>query len=157
MNDKWGFVVYRTTYNDDEEWNRVKQIIIDQATKRLRIPDLANYMDWSFIDDKAALNGASRAFLRQQFRSWAAQQQGDGGPPRFSGSSRYVFFLEVDEESLRSMIDKTGGRRHGHINLVDSLWEPDMSRPESEADRLQELEDEAEREPIDGCREEVVG
>lgn len=163
---KWGYVVYRTTYLNDEEWGRVKQIIVQKATDGAAgIPDLMNYMEWIFVDDKATLDGASRASLRQRFRSWAAETAPGAGYDDAEypgGHSRLVFFLEVDEESLRSIIDGTftddvGLTVGGHINVVDSQWEPDTKEFNHEEDRLADLEWQKLMKPIDGCREVDVG
>ncbi|KAM0332495.1 hypothetical protein ACHAQA_002777 [Verticillium albo-atrum] len=160
-NECWGYAVYRTTYLDDDQWERAKGIIIKQATMLLPSPDMINHMDWIFVDDRSALDGASRASLRQRFRAWAsktARERGSDLRQRLEESdSRYYFFLEVDEPSLRSMIGQAGGGGSGHINLVDSQWEPNMREYDSDEERSQNLESEAERESIDGSGEEVVG
>lgn len=64
-----------------------------------------------------------------------------------------MFFLEIDESSLRSIIDR--GAEEAHYNLIDSRWEP---RVQGTEDISYEPEDIGEPlEPIDGCTQDDVG
>ena len=73
--DKWGFVVYRCTYHDDHAWERIKQIFHErtqQALQRSDTPEVADSHEWTFVDDRAALDGASKPQLRECFNNWAS-------------------------------------------------------------------------------------
>ncbi|KAL2756602.1 hypothetical protein ACRALDRAFT_1062330 [Sodiomyces alcalophilus JCM 7366] len=181
---KWGFVVYRTTYGDDDGWNRVKETIQASSMRGLKAPDLASSLDWVFMDDKDTLDGISRPELRRLFREWAheafkreghrhrrmqipetVQDSPEAEPrtvyrtvPMLGANSRYIFFIEVDAESLRSIVydrDPSDPWDLGHVNFINSEWEP-QGPPESEEERLAMLDDEP-LPPIDGCTDEDVG
>lgn len=124
---KWGWVIYRTTYGDDEAWERFKVLVTRQCRKYLQKPDtppsVAGALDWVFVSDKA-LDGASRDTLREHFLAWVAEAKTREslGPPSPLVAKmeleavRYMYFIQVDEESLRSVVDNPNGR--GHVNLV---------------------------------------
>jgi hypothetical protein len=61
--DKWGWVIYRCTYNDDEGWTRFKQFIIQQSHTHIAecdTPELADSLEWTFVEDRATLDGVSK-------------------------------------------------------------------------------------------------
>jgi hypothetical protein len=88
--------------------------------------DLYDKMDWTVIEDGAALNGAALdgaglEVAREMFREWL---DGDGGKKDMRGSvfaeegvvyrgPRYSFFLFVDEESLESVVDEGKAKEEG--------------------------------------------
>jgi len=67
--DKWGWVIYRCTYDDDEGWTRFKQFIIQQSRANITesdTPELADSLEWTFVEDRATLDGASKDQLRSR-------------------------------------------------------------------------------------------
>jgi hypothetical protein len=160
--DKWGYVIYRCTYKDDGAWERFKTIVHEQAQEDLdATPELANRLEWTFVEDREILDGASIPQLRERFNRWAAkavvaenpraQVQTQGRPTAVSG--RYCCFIHVDEEALQSVM----AAPEQYVNLVDSLWQPmgdDRYHGHGYGpdDPLNEVLD-----PIDGCAEENVG
>lgn len=124
---KWGWVIYRTTYGDDEAWERFKVLVTRQCHDYLQGPDtppsVVEALDLVFVSDKA-LDGASRDTLREHFVAWVAEAKISEslGPPsphvaRLEMEAvRYMYFMQVDEESLRSVVDNP--KRSGHVNLV---------------------------------------
>jgi hypothetical protein len=161
--DKWGHVIYRCTYNDDAAWDRFKQIVHEETRESLRdsdSPALAEYLEWTFVEDRATLDGASIPQLRVRFNQWAAkavvaenpraQVQSQGCATAVSG--RYSCFIHVDKEALQEIV--TWGPGLGYVNFVDSLWEPMGDRYFE--DGYEPEEDEI-LEPVDGCAEENVG
>jgi hypothetical protein len=73
--DKRGFVIYRCTYQDEEAWNRFEQIILENTQEEMQesdAPEVADKLEWTFVEDRAALDGASRTQLRKRFNQWAA-------------------------------------------------------------------------------------
>lgn len=164
--DKWGYVVYRCTYKDDAAWGHFKQTIYQQTRQDLResdTPELAEHVEWTFVEDREALDGVPIPRLRERFNRWAAKavvaenpraQAGTEGRSTIVGG-RYNCFVHVDEEALQSVL--RGPERENeygelaHVNFVDALWEPyGDSHFEGgyEPDIL---------EPIDGCTEGNVG
>jgi hypothetical protein len=170
--DKWGYVIYRCTYEDDAAWDRFKQIVHERTQEDLQdsddTPELADYLEWTFVEDSATLDGASIPRLRERFNLWAAEavvaenprariRTPDCCPTAVSG--RYNCFIHVDEEALQSVVAAPGLNRYsepGYVNLVNSLWEPMGDRYYDHGydpdDPLNEV-----LEPIDGCVEENVG
>jgi len=189
--DKWGFVIYRCTYQDDRAWERFKQIFHERTREYLEMSEtpeaatsLAESLEWTFVEDRVALDGASKCQLRESFKEWAvrniateqpraqtqAETQEDPGPTFWI--PRYRYFIQVDEEALQSVLaaPKDDFHEGGFINFVDSRWKPMGDRPSRScisdnrdiegADEDEVAEDEGEDEvfdPIDGCTEENVG
>ncbi|KAK1845944.1 hypothetical protein CCHR01_11436 [Colletotrichum chrysophilum] len=56
---KWGFVIYRCTYDDGELWNRylaqLKQSCHEELVKGRRAELLEKYLDWVIIEDRDKL------------------------------------------------------------------------------------------------------
>jgi hypothetical protein len=170
--DKWGYVVYRCTYKDDAAWDAFKRTIHEQTQEDFKdsdTPELAEYLEWTFVEDRATLDGASIPQLRERFNQWAAkavvaenpraqQNQNHDRPTAVSG--RYSCFIHVDEAALQSMMAGPERISYGeptYVNFVDALWDP-MGDQYHDGhcydpdDELNEVLD-----PIDGCVEENVG
>jgi hypothetical protein len=122
-------------------------------------PEVADKLEWTFVEDRAALDGASRTQLRERFKQWAAQAIFTEQPraqaqaqedPTF-GIPRYDYFIQVDEEALQSVLaaPKNDISGKGFVNFVDARWKP-------LGDRYSDNDDEK-FDPIDGCTEENVG
>jgi hypothetical protein len=65
---KWGFVIYRCTYDDDQKWAR----FMDYLNTRVRLnleEDSAGYLakriDWAVQEDREALEGAGSSRVRE--------------------------------------------------------------------------------------------
>ena len=118
--DKWGWVIYRTTYKDDAGWERFKSYVKKWSYADLSQPGIPRGLspaDWTFISDPV-LDGASREQLRHHFREWRKTawnaenpRKTETFPPKRGMSAlnlRYITFIQVDEESLDSVLDGTG-------------------------------------------------
>lgn len=103
-------------------------------------PELANSLEWTFVSDRASLDGASRDQLRDHFRAWAAEaekaEQSRGTIATDITAQRYGYFIQVDEEALRSVVD--GDANHclgeGQVNIV-RCGEFDLGPEAREGDR----------------------
>jgi hypothetical protein len=124
--DKWGWVIYRTTYKDDAGWERFKGYVNAWSRDALSKPEeqdappaVLSAMDWTFVSDPATLDGASRQQLRHRFRDWrdtAIQAENPRRDPVDTNwSQRYLFFVRVDEDSLNSVLEGNG-------EFLDSGW-----------------------------------
>lgn len=72
--DKWGFVIYRCTYKNDQDWHHFKQLVHDRTKKAMAesdAPEIADSLEWTFVEDRDTLDGASRSRLRRHFNAWA--------------------------------------------------------------------------------------
>lgn len=117
----WGWVIYRCTYEKDQEW--------EDFMRRLRyyINDTLNFdnaLDMSVIEDPA-LDGALPALIRDHFEQWCAtapQQEQGTAAQQFQRSQRYNYCLHVDQEALRSILDwpepPEDNLGDGYVNLV---------------------------------------
>ncbi|KAK5658415.1 hypothetical protein OQA88_2392 [Cercophora sp. LCS_1] len=123
--DKWGLLVYRTAYTpaSDSAWERFKTVLAAQTADELASPeataDVIRACDWTCISDAATLDGASRQQLRDRFRVWRESAAKAENPRRTIGNEplaqRYQYFVQVDEESLRSVVE---GGEEGWVHLV---------------------------------------
>lgn len=155
--DKWGWVLYRCTYDKELHgaWNQFKTLFKAQSREDFEdcdTPEIAQSLEWTFVEDKETLNGATPIDLRSRFREWAEPAE-QSENPRFKPlalghlpSSRYRYFVHIDEQALRSFLNPdvaSMSMEHGWVNLVDSMWES--------------MEDEEPEEPLYGCTDENVG
>ncbi|KAG7039171.1 hypothetical protein JMJ77_0003457 [Colletotrichum scovillei] len=178
--DKWGWVIYRTTYGDDEAWERCKEIITYRTRRNIAdsdAPEIAKYLELTFVDDKSLFDGASKHQLRSHFRTWSLDAFQSENPRvkdvsgdlgywmQGCGVPRHVYFFQVDLESLRSIVFEAPQPPdydldlESHINFIDAYWKPLRERAEVLQHTDQDEIDASETayEPIEGCGEENVG
>jgi valyl-tRNA synthetase len=117
----WGFAVYRCTYGNERQWQRMVQLIQTEVQDSLtlnRRPDLLVGHQAIFIEDAARLNGATSHIVRDHFQSWVENQldaqNGSAGCESPAAAAdlelkirglapRYNFCLFVDEICLESL------------------------------------------------------
>ena len=133
--DRWGWLIYRTTYKDDAAWERYKADINKYSQEyfsHYNTPSvIRNALDWTFISDPV-YDGASREDLRRYFREWrrtAGQAENPRRDPALGLdpdhlSQRYLFFVQVDEESLNSIIENPDGRPGSWVHFI-CCWDED--------------------------------
>lgn len=110
---KWGFVIYRTTYDKASvrPWEDFKDRVLGNLRKSIlesTAPEILDNMDFIFVDDPA-LEGALVGDLQRRFRAWVEEEKmvpfevSDSGErvyvPR---GARHEFFLKVDEVGLHA-------------------------------------------------------
>lgn len=175
----WGFVVYRTTYGNDSAW----ETCIDGLDKSLRSGlEHDNGLDMledgkytlTIMDDASQFDGASTSTIRNHFTDWCAQalheEQGSAEeiesrrqePVPWYGSSavRYRFCLQIDEDSLHSILTEPLEAWVKLINDDRELKARTESPTEHELDDEDEgvaYESDEEYPPIEGCTDEDVG
>ncbi len=164
--DKWGFLIYRCTYADDPAWARFKQIINERSRQDVAdsdVPELANSLEWTFVEDSTTLDRASKELTRARFRTWTASGAEEAEQPRAIGhwapmkSPRYEYFVRADEGALRSFVNEAPQPPDfdlegvGYVNLVDASWRPHDDDSEDLDRNDQPFE------PIEGCRAGNVG
>jgi hypothetical protein len=164
--DKWGFVIYRCTYADDQGWDRFKQLVHGRTWESMQssdAPEVADSLEWTFVEDRSALDGASRSQLREHFKQWAAkafvseqpraQDDTQSLESLMFGVPRYNYFVQVDDEALQSVLaaPKRDLSGKGFVNFVDSRWEP------MDKEHYGPIEQGGELDAVDGCEQENVG
>lgn len=152
--DKWGWVIYRTSFDDDAAWERFKKIIDEQSRKQISesdTPELADSLEWTFVDDPS-LDGAPKELLRQHFKAWGDEAVTSENPRAVRNwrSSRYSYFIQADQASIHSVVesDPNDLLDEGWVNFINADWE---LNPEEAEQR------EGGYEAVEGCYAEDVG
>ncbi|KAF3898090.1 hypothetical protein GTR04_0210 [Trichophyton interdigitale] len=71
----WGWVVYRTSYSDEEAWQKMLNILREKVEKSLQVyerMDLLPFHEMIIMDDKAKFEGATSHDIRDHFTGWVA-------------------------------------------------------------------------------------
>ena len=61
--ERWGWVIYRCTYNDDEAWDRFKDFVDQQSRQFIAesdTPEIADSLEWTFIENRDILDNATK-------------------------------------------------------------------------------------------------
>lgn len=162
---KWGFIIYRTTYTSEMDFRAMISRIKDKAAETLKHygadeRPIVQHLVWTIIEDRDRLDGTSKTDVRRIFDEWvqspeAAAEQ-PNSVPRIPDSvnARYRYAVQIDQASLESF---TKGDRDPFVNLIMRNW-PYWPEEEDDDDGDEEEGDADEGcEPIDGCIEEDVG
>lgn len=65
---RWGFVIYRCNYDDDEKWARFMDFLNTRVQLNLQAEggeDLFGRIDWSVQEDRESLDGAGLDAVRE--------------------------------------------------------------------------------------------
>ncbi|KAF2228101.1 hypothetical protein BDZ85DRAFT_255412 [Elsinoe ampelina] len=162
--DKWGWVIYRTSYQDQATWERFKEYL-DQADREYlstsKAPQLLDFRELTYFDDESLFNNASRPALREHFKKWR-QEALPREQPRMDFTwpvweTRYELFFQVDDETMETF------KKHAseHLSPYDErvrmkVIQADFKREEDMEDYWEEGFGE-DMEEIDGTKGEEVG
>jgi hypothetical protein len=176
---KWGFLVYRTSYDDDEAWQRFMDILTRNTEVSLRkagkLQRLQPYLYWTAMEDRTAFDGASKDAIRDHFRDWvntrSVERDGPGADHEDLArySPRYRVCLYVDKIAMESasmeLFPNPYGLEvyqvNGRVVLIDAQFGQHLEGPhELNEYELQEIadgeytmedveDDEGEYEPIE--------
>jgi len=140
---KWGFVIYRCTYDNDSAWDRFMQNLNARKDAVLRDTyddeDLAQHLDWNVQQDPS-LDHATKDEVRDRFKAWVATDARAEMPTsaeyrdRLQGllyeNPRYKYCIHVDAEAMQSVLDgppptKPDLRGVSYVNLIraEQAWE----------------------------------
>lgn len=155
---KWGFRIYRCTYGDDDAWNRYVGNLEDEFRRSLVVTGsdymLPPYHEWTIVEDRDALDGASKADVRSRFRQWSeersVERDGPGADHHLIGNiglvARFEACIMVDKECLDSMEkEKSKANRLEPYFVViglDNLAPPPVPPTEEDLEELRETGDE---------------
>ncbi|KAL0931319.1 uncharacterized protein CTRU02_214054 [Colletotrichum truncatum] len=112
---KWGFVIYRTTYDDasTKPWAAFKERVLGNLRKSILesdAPEILDNMDMIFVDDPV-LEGVSVGDLQHRFRAWVQEENmvpfetpgGNGNESVYvPRGARHEFFIKVDDVGLHA-------------------------------------------------------
>ncbi|KAL4733561.1 hypothetical protein BDV11DRAFT_210111 [Aspergillus similis] len=168
---RWGFAIYRCTYESDADWDAFMARLNGSVTKLLELGNgldiLDSYAPTVLQDPSFA--GATTATLRAHFRKiWtpAAFEEENPGlsmdilPAVEAG--RYRFFIMVDQEALESVLRAPGRtNRTGFVRLVNAEWEPQAESEGRSVSQHGDSDGDADEEdqlvPLEGSTAEDVG
>lgn len=158
---KWGFVIYRCTYEDDNAWDRFMHHL--NSSKNAMLIDtyndehLARNLDWNVQQD-SSLNHATKDQVHDNFRAWVATDARSeiltsaehqlNLKALLHDNPRYKYCIQVDAEAMQSVLDgppptKPDLHGVGYVNLIraDDSWEAWEKEPaEFHNEREPELE-----------------
>jgi hypothetical protein len=121
----WGWVIYRCTYESDEQWQAFLERFGYYVHSTLAFhngEDLKDSLNIQVLADPTTLDGATPGEARQYFQHWSetASMEEQGAPAGLA--QRYRYFLHVDQEALESVLagpeppeDELGD---GYVNIV---------------------------------------
>jgi hypothetical protein len=163
--DKWGWVIYRCSYADDKTWAQLRTCIESHSREDIAesdAPEIADRLEWTWVEDRASLDGASTAVLRDRFRAWAADELARQPAVKdYEYVSRLKYFIKIDEEAMQSLAglqEKGDLLLDGFVKIVKADWEPlHASDQQAEGEGDEEFEYRDRCEPIEGCTEKDVG
>lgn len=152
----WGFVIFRCTYESDDDWEQFMERLRYRTQRRLEGHNGLDMMDSlriTVFEDRSVFNGASTSVVREHFKQWVvtAPQQEQGTGPALS--QRYRYCVQVDAVALESVIHDAPAppgldtSSKGFVNVVWKDWEP--SSPNARGEEIGE--------PIEGCIVHDVG
>lgn len=166
--EKWGWVIYRTDYNDDEAWVKFKDIIETESRDHLMscgdAPGLDERLEWVFIEDRMTLDGATIEQLRALFKPWADEAakgelpSADDFTKDIGRNARYDYFIRADGEAIQSVIEdklhrgKPDSDVVGHVDFASAIY---FAEPLE--DLLEDLDITELDEPVEGCYSDDVG
>lgn len=123
----WGWVIYRCTYEDDEEWTEFMHRLRYYIEDTLRFDnalDMLSSLDYQVFDNRETFDRVHPSVVREHFEKWTAtapeQEQGEGKSEGYS--QRYNYCIHVDQEALQSVISGSAppadNLGDGFVNLV---------------------------------------
>ncbi|KAJ5121564.1 uncharacterized protein N7515_009525 [Penicillium bovifimosum] len=156
---KWGFVIYRCTYQNNTDWENFMARFVSAVPEYLESYnglDLLDTFTPTVLEDPS-FEGASVATLRVHFSQWAQtslkEEQGVAEDHQ-ACTGRYRFFIMVDQEAMDSVLSAPEDEDEAaFVRVVYAEWKPEMPDEEDIAHGDgSELE-----EPIEGCTQNDVG
>lgn len=129
---KWGWIIYRTTYDDDEKWARFEERFQELVRRESLDRDNGKHIHTQYLDfpvrSDIKYQNSTTAQLRTEFQEWVA---GDGpllehdmnSDDRWKtkGAISYEYFIRVDTEAMESVLESD----EGWVDLVQVDWPGD--------------------------------
>ncbi|KAF1996774.1 hypothetical protein P154DRAFT_537710 [Amniculicola lignicola CBS 123094] len=146
---KLGFVVYRTTYEDDEAWASFLTLLTKQTIARIKSSPLAGLesrLDWNVQEDRSNLDKASFETVRDHFRKWVADDKEAN-----HGTARHRVCVMIDEWSLDSAKNWRGDAEE--FNNSGYTWVRLISRLDEGRTRYEQYDSDDEDDDEDGANE----
>lgn len=106
---RWGFVIYRCAYAKNAQWESYLEFIKASVQEELEFDGLYTllwkYLDWTIIEDRETLDGASKQEVRERFSEWSAarsvERDGPGADePKVEEAPRFRYCIYIDQKCL---------------------------------------------------------
>ncbi|KXJ87458.1 hypothetical protein Micbo1qcDRAFT_215831 [Microdochium bolleyi] len=102
----WGFVLFRGAYdNNDVEWDTfvhlLKAIVADELRSETLDETLGPTLQWTIIEDRASLEGASNDDVRARFREWVVEET--EVPFLLESIPRFRYCIYVDQAAFSTI------------------------------------------------------
>ncbi|KAF6826753.1 hypothetical protein CPLU01_09509 [Colletotrichum plurivorum] len=161
---RWGFYLYRATYNDQLLWERYIAYIREEASKTLDYEDnrdqLKKHFRLTIIEDPS-LDEASVEEVQERFRTWVAALPEEGDEeqeiPAFDrrDQGRFDYCLYVDVECLQSFeipseTEEEPGETESPVSAFVKVINAERHWPDPEEEAYSDEEEDSEED----CEEE---
>ncbi|KXJ94905.1 hypothetical protein Micbo1qcDRAFT_232278 [Microdochium bolleyi] len=125
---KWGFVIFRGVYGNNAEWDTFISLYKAQVALELHSSaaghasaeeELGSDLEWTIVEDRAALEDVPKDAVRARFREWVAARSVardgvNGDAPWLPWHvPRFRYCLYVNEACLRSISVRLWGEQFG--------------------------------------------
>lgn len=121
---QWGFVILRGVYDDDVEWEKFINLYKRKLLDELEMFGVQNvfsqHLQFTVIEDRAALEGASKDAVRARFIQWVEEQRAGelaDKPKAFTFHPRFKYCLYMDEVCMKTITARQPSLREG-----EALW-----------------------------------
>ncbi|KAF7190961.1 hypothetical protein HII31_08120 [Pseudocercospora fuligena] len=165
---KFGYVIYRITYDNNEEWEHFMERLWEFAAAALEFAlrghEVEDRFEWDVRDDAAVLSGATKSEVRRLFMDWVDSVDGHRGMPR------YRHCIYADQEVVDAVLSGEPPwtenpddvfHPRAFVKIVDSLHEDHLRQDaEHETDSEQRAKMNAGDEgypDLEGCKRRDVG
>lgn len=174
---KWGFIIYRCTYDNDELWNRyltqLKAFCHNRLVEKGRAELLEQYLEWTIVEDRATLENASRSEVRKHFNRWVSKQN----IPMFPAKGylqirpiqlpRFRYCAYVDKQCLDTVIQYQEANNGKALFLsllppmvlgvIDRTWTPNGNENEFDVIKSLKEHEQVGKAHVDGNGDEDSG
>lgn len=155
---KWGFVVYRCDYADDEAFMKLLSNIYHEAAyclKVLEAEDLQPALDFTVKEDRKSLDGATIDQVRGIFNEWvksdeAKAENNNTAYPAIVKYPRYNFCIHVDADAIDSIVRRApqppqyDADEIGYVTLVQLLHDEELEDTKRCESGMEDEEDDGE-------------
>ncbi|KAH8169000.1 hypothetical protein LIA77_11126 [Sarocladium implicatum] len=137
--NKWGFVIIRGVYDNEAAWDTFMKLLKDSTTqalqRRQQEEELGPHCEWTVIEDRQALENASKDTARARFREWvdarSVERDGPGADLTrvVECVPRFRCCIYVDKASFGSLSVRADGplkapthwTLNGQVVLIDGM------------------------------------
>ncbi|KAM5371732.1 hypothetical protein ACJZ2D_007797 [Fusarium nematophilum] len=105
----WGFVIYRCAYATESQWASYLEFFKAAVRDELEFLELSTLLwpllEWTIIEDRETLDGASKHQVRRKFSEWTTERcterDGAGADEAFmERRPRFQFCIYIDQKCL---------------------------------------------------------